>query len=65
MDYREAIGEVIVNAGAAAVVGFFLLIVRWIVMGIREDLRRWTAKRQQKRLDKQSQKGRVEPTLTR
>lgn len=65
MDLKQVLGEGIIGGGAAAVVGLFLLLVRWLVMGFREDLRRWMAKRRQKKLDKQARKTRVEPPIFR
>jgi hypothetical protein len=65
MDYRQALGEGIIGAGAAAVVGLVTLIFRWTLLGLRSDLGRLAARRKEKRLEKKARQERREPPLTR
>ncbi len=40
MDYKQAIGEGIIGAGSALLVGGVLLLCRWLWIGLRSDLGR-------------------------
>lgn len=67
VDLHQAIGHGIIGGGAALLVTLFLLIPRWIFIGMRSDFRHWRERKMAKREAKQAARysDRKEPSLRR
>lgn len=64
MDWKQAVGEGILGAGAAAVVSLPIVVLRWAYIGMKSDYRKFKEKRASRRAARQSAT-RVEPPISR